>query len=141
VQSGAGAHESDGNVMKFQEVNKMAGEAEKVKEVADEGSSPLLEAARKLLLASVGAVALAQDEVEDFVNKLVERGEIAEKDGKKLVRDLMERRKKETAKAETELDKRVEELLHRLNVPTKSDIEALSAKIATLTEKVEQLKK
>jgi len=109
--------------------------------IEEEERKPLLDAARKVLLASIGAVALAQDEIEDFVNRLVERGEIAEKDGKQLIRDLMEKRKKETEKAEEELDKRVEELLHRMSVPTKADIEALSAKITALTKKVDELKK
>jgi poly(hydroxyalkanoate) granule-associated protein len=103
--------------------------------------SPLLEAARKVLLAGIGAVALAQEEVEDFVNKLIERGEIAEKDGRQLVHDVMDKRKKKTQEAESELDKRIGELLDRMNVPTKSDIADLSAKIATLTKKVDELKK
>ncbi len=102
--------------------------------------SPLLGMARRMLLAGIGAVALAQDEMEEFVNKLVERGEIAEQDGKKLIREMVERRRKEAQKAEDELDRRVEELLKRMNVPTKSDIEALSAKIVALTKKVEELK-
>jgi poly(hydroxyalkanoate) granule-associated protein len=101
----------------------------------------LLDAARKVLLASIGAVALAQDEVEDFVNKLIDRGQIAEKDGRKLIQDVMERRKKTTKAAEENLDKRVEELLARMNVPTKADLDALSAKISTLTKKVDELKK
>jgi poly(hydroxyalkanoate) granule-associated protein len=119
----------------------MATKGKKAKEGAEEQRKPLLDAVHKVLLASVGAVALAQDEVEDFVNKLVDRGEIAEKDGKSLVRDMVEKRKKQTAKAEQELDQRIEELLHRMNVPTKGDIEALSAKIAELTAKVDELKK
>jgi poly(hydroxyalkanoate) granule-associated protein len=119
---------------------------EKVEIVVEEGSeemerNPLLEATRKVLLASIGAVALAQEEIEAFGNKLVERGEIAEKDGKNLVRDVMDKRKKEAKKAEDELDKRIEDLLDRMNVPTKSDIEALSAKITALSKKVDELKK
>ena len=114
---------------------------EKEQEVVEAERSSLLEMSRKVLLAGVGAVALAQDEIEEFVNKLVERGQIAEKDGRKLIRDLIERRKKETKKAERDLDKRVEELLHRLNIPSKADIEALSAKIAALANKVDELKK
>jgi poly(hydroxyalkanoate) granule-associated protein len=106
----------------------------------EEERNPFLEATRKVLLAGIGAVALAQEEIESFVNKLVERGEIAEKDGKQLVRDVMEKRKKEAQKAEDELEKRMEELLDRMNVPTKSDIEALSAKITALTKKVDELK-
>jgi len=113
---------------------------EKPEKTSEEERHSLLEMARKVLLASMGAVALAQEEVEAFVNKLIERGEIAEKDGKKLIDDLKERRKKETKKAEDEVNKRVEDVLDRLNVPTKADIEALNQKIATLTEKVEELK-
>jgi len=103
--------------------------------------SPLLDAVRKVLLASVGAVALAQGEVEDFVKLLVERGEIAEQDGRKLVRELIERRNKASARAEAGLEGRVEELLNRMNVPTKADLDALSAKIAALTERVDELKR
>jgi len=106
-----------------------------------EERKPLLEAARKVLLASIGAVALAQDEIEDFVNRLVERGEIAEKDGRKLVRELVDRRKKEAEKAEDGITKRVEEILDRMSVPTKADIKALGDKIAALSKKVEDLKK
>jgi len=101
----------------------------------------LLDAVRKVLLASIGAVALAQEEIEDFVNKLVERGEIAEKDGKKLVHEVMDKRKKGAEKAEDEFSKRVEEILTRLNVPSKVDIESLGEKIAALSKKVDELKK
>ena len=110
-------------------------------EVAEEMErNPVLGLAHKVLLAGIGAVALTQEEVERFVAKLVERGEIAEQDGKKLVSDVMEKRKKETKKAEGELDKRLEDLLNRMNVPTKGDINALSAKITELSKKVDELK-
>ena len=121
----------------------MAKKVEVVVEEAGEEAerSPLYEATRKVVLASIGAVALAQEEVEQFISKLVERGEIAEKDGKKLVHEVMDKRKKETKKAEGEVDKRMEELLARMNVPSRSDIDALSAKITALTKKVDELKK
>jgi poly(hydroxyalkanoate) granule-associated protein len=113
----------------------------KVEEAPEGEGNVFLGMARKVLLAGMGAVALTQEEVEKFVAKLVERGEIAEKDGKKLVHDVMEKRKKEAKKAEDELDKRLEVLLDRMNVPSKSDIDALSAKITALTKKVDELKK
>lgn len=106
-----------------------------------EQRSPMLDMARKMLLAGMGAVALTQEEVEKFVTKLVDRGEIAEKDGKKLVGDVMEKRRRQAKKAEVELDKRVEEILGRMSVPTKADIEALSAKITALTKKIDEIKK
>jgi poly(hydroxyalkanoate) granule-associated protein len=106
-----------------------------------EEHSPLYDIARKVVLASIGAVALAQEEIEEFIDKLVERGELAEKDGKKLAREVMDRRKKEAEKAEDEVGKRVEEILDRMSVPTKADIESLGEKIAVLSKKVDELKK
>ena len=49
-----------------------------VEEQAVEEQSPFFDAARRVMLASIGAIALAQDEIEEFINRLVERGEIAE---------------------------------------------------------------
>lgn len=112
--------------------------------VQEEGEEPerrpFLEIARKVLMAGIGAMALAQEEIEDFVNKLVERGELAEKDGKMLMREVMERRKSEAKKAEEQYDQHIEAVLDRMNVPSKADIDALSAKITALTAKVDELK-
>ena len=117
---------------------KKIAELEEIAEMEEEARGRLFDAARKVLLAGIGAVALAQDEAEDFVNRLVERGEIAEKDARKLLKEVTEKR---TKRAEKELDKRVEELLERLNVPSKGDIEQLTHKINTLTHKIDELKK
>ena len=113
-------------------------------EVEEKEPNPFVETTRKVLLAGLGAVALAQDEAESFVNKLVERGEIAEKDGRQLMKDLMERRKEAAEEMmeaqESDLDVRIERILHRMNVPSKNDINALSRQITALTQKVEELK-
>jgi poly(hydroxyalkanoate) granule-associated protein len=108
-------------------------------EPVEEGKS-LTEMARKVMLATIGAVALAQEEADAFIKKLIERGEIAEKDGRKMMDDLKEKRQKKTKEAEDELDGRVTQILDRTGVPTKADIEALSDKITALTEKIDELK-
>jgi poly(hydroxyalkanoate) granule-associated protein len=100
------------------------------------------------LLVGIGAGVLAKEETEKFLKVLVERGTIAEAESRKMMKEAMERRKKATKramrgakKAEVEMDKRVEDVLARMNIPTKAEIEALSAKITTLTKKVDELKK
>jgi len=120
----------------------MAGETtSKTGEVVQEERSLVYETLRKLLLAGLGTVVVAQDEIEHFIEKMVEKGEIAEKDARKLVKEVVDRRKEGAKKAEAKIDKRVEEALNRMNIPTKADIEALSNKITALTKKVEELKK
>jgi poly(hydroxyalkanoate) granule-associated protein len=116
--------------------------AEKTKAQApiDDEGNPFLDATRKVLLAGIGAVALAQEEIEKFVHQLIERGEIAEKDGRNLLREVMDKRKKKTEQAEDEVTKRVETVLDRMSVPSKADIDALSKKISELSKKVDELK-
>ena len=101
----------------------------------------ILESLRRVLLASVGVVSLTIEEIGELVDKLVERGEIAEQEGKKLVIEIKEKRKKKTDEAEDMASRRMREMMDKMDVPTKSDIEDLSAKISTLSKKVDELKK
>jgi len=114
----------------------------KVEEQAEEEQAkPFAVLFRKVVLAGMGAMALTQEELEKFVHKLVERGELAEQDGKKMIKEVMAKRKGDAKKAEDQMDSRMQDLLDRMNVPTKSDIDALSNKITALTKKVDELKK
>ncbi len=109
---------------------------EQPKQEVEQEETKLQEALHRIVLAAVGTVGLVQDEVEHFVNKAVERGQIAEKEARKTVHDVTERRKG----AEKEVDKRFEDMLVKLNIPTKTDLTDLNEKIADLTKKVEALK-
>jgi poly(hydroxyalkanoate) granule-associated protein len=117
----------------------------KVKEAAGESTeasqSRMTEMLRKVLLATIGAAVIAQEEIEALVNRLVERGEIAEKDGKKLMHEMMEKRKSKTIKVEEDISKNLESVLDRMSIPSKADVEALSQKITALSKKIDELKK
>ena len=116
-----------------------------IKDEVSERTAPLLDGVRRLMLAAVGAVAMTRDEMEQFITRLVDRGEIAERDAKKLLNDVMARRKREVGQvadeAEARVESRLEQVLNRMNIPTKRDIDELSNKIALLSSRVEELKK
>jgi poly(hydroxyalkanoate) granule-associated protein len=114
---------------------------EAIEEPKDKNQPSMFEALRRVLLATIGAAAIAQDEIEALVDRLVERGEIAEKDGKKLVREVMDKRTGRATKVEEEINKHLESVLDRMNIPSKADVEALSQKIAALSKKIDELKK
>jgi poly(hydroxyalkanoate) granule-associated protein len=104
----------------------------------------LLDGARKMLLVSLGAIMTAQDELNHMTERLVERGESAQEQSRKRVDDFVEERRKQAKKArkqaEKDFDKRMEGLLHRMNLPTRSEIRSLNTKITRLSKKVDELK-
>lgn len=125
---------------------------------------------RTAYLAGLGAMSMAQDETEHFIDKLVEQGTQAEKEGRRWITRVVKQQRKQTEKAADKVEERVEEYtdrfeaqvekvlnrlniptrerieqtvetaLAKLNVPTKGDIDRLSSKITELTMKVDELK-
>lgn len=115
-------------------------------------SVQVFEVMRKLMLAGVGAFALSRDEAEAFLNRLVERGELAQKDAQRLMEETMLRFRSvaqpPAAQVEStvnnvsaQVESGLEQFLNRLNIPSKRDIDELSAKIAQLAARVEELRR
>lgn len=119
----------------------------------------MFELMRKLMLAGVGAFALTRDEAEAFLNRLVERGALAQKDAQRLMDETVTRLRSATQPQATKVENTLtnvtsqvtglssqvesgfEQLLNRLNIPSKRDIDELSAKIAQLAARVEELRR
>jgi polyhydroxyalkanoate synthesis regulator phasin len=123
--------------MYVKEVQTMATKTEETKK-EEETVSPILTPLRKVVLASMGAVAVVQDEAEELIDKLVERGDIAREEGRKLMQDMMAKRRE---KVEGQFDARVEGALDKMNVPTKSDLKAVEKKLDELNKKLDKLVK
>ncbi len=136
-------------------VEEMPEAAAEMAEHDEHAAGGMVAAVRRVLMAGVGVMVLTKDEIEEFVGKLIDRGEIAEQDGRRLISEVLHRRRgqaeevaekvqeeteKQVVRAESMIDQRIESILGRLNVPTKGDIDALSQKISLLAEKVDALK-
>lgn len=121
--------------------------AEKIEftETVEENVHVLVETGHKVVLAGLGVVTLAQEELTELFNNLVERGTSTEQKTRKMVNEQVETRQKDVRKAtkrvESEVEKRFEDVLHRMNIPSKSDIDKLSRKVTTLNKKVNDLSK
>jgi poly(hydroxyalkanoate) granule-associated protein len=125
-------------LISIKEAERMARKKEEIKKEEEAKVSPLVDSLRKVLLASIGAVAIAQEEAEDLINKLVERGEIAREEGRKLMQDMMAKRRE---RVEAGFDTRVESALQKMNVPTKDDLKAVERKLDELNKKLDKLAK
>ncbi|MCX8023676.1 MAG: hypothetical protein N3A60_00570 [Thermanaerothrix sp.] len=105
-------------------------------ETEHESAPSWYELSRKILLASIGAAALAKDEIVQFINRLVEKGEIVERDARRLIQEVLEERDR------LERERKAKQAETSGTGPvTKADIEALSAKITELQKRIEELRK
>jgi len=103
-------------------------------------NSLVLGTLRKMVLASVGAVGVAQDEITHLLERMVERGEITEKDARKLVSDAQKEFNRRRKSGKTQAEKELEGLMEKMNIPSKADIEDLSKQVASLSKRIQELK-
>jgi len=113
--------------------------------------------ARKIWLAGLGAYAKVGQEGSDYFQELIKAGQTIEKKGKKAVTEKLEAANAEIDEARTEVssfkgkvevqldkvekafDSRVASALNRIGIPSKHDVETLSAKLDELTALLERV--
>ena len=110
------------------------------------------ETVRRFYLMGLGTVSVVQDELVDmaeramnYTDKLVERGESVEKDGRERVESFLNTRRdqvKDTVKTvETKVGEYSETALNTVKVPTQTHVEDLSKKVASLNRKLDKMRK
>ena len=113
--------------------------------------------ARKIWLAGLGAYTRVGQESADYVKDLIKAGEAVEKRGKKQLdreldaanseidsakhelRSVKDKVEVQLDKIEKAFDTRVASALNRIGIPSKHDVEALSAKLDELTALLERV--
>lgn len=90
----------------------------------------------------LGATMLAKEGIETFIERAIKKGQTSEKDVAQKIRSLfkMEGRVKHV---ETTLESRIEsgvrKVLNTLDIPSKTDVEKLSKRVAELSARVNKL--
>lgn len=92
---------------------------------------------RRSLHASVSALRMLESEIDQRIDALVRRGEIAEDEAERLREEI------KAGSAELQipgpLDQRVEAALRRFNIPSRMDMARLQSQVDELTRSVEAL--
>lgn len=113
--------------------------------------------ARKIWLAGLGAYTKVGQEGSEYFQELVKAGQTVETKGKKVVAEKLEAANAEIDEAKSEVstfkgkvelqldkvekafDSRVASALNRIGIPSKHDVETLSAKLDELTALLERV--
>jgi polyhydroxyalkanoate synthesis repressor PhaR len=100
-----------------------------------------LDLVRRSFYTSVGSLRMIEQQIGERIDTLVERGEIAEDEGRRLREELAERARALAREQEAAGSRGsgLEAVLQRVGIPTKADVERLSAQLERLTNKLDSL--
>lgn len=100
------------------------------------------ESVEQVWLAGLGALALTEEEGSKFFRALVKKGEGIEKRSRARLSDTMQAARSAPSntlsKLERQVDTTLENVMHRLGVPTRTEINSLSRRIEGLAQSMEK---
>ncbi len=90
-------------------------------------------AAHKILLIYLGIFTSTFDEIDKLTHRLIERGEIAEHDSRRLLHDMMDQRMQKTHQGEDGKYSQTKSFNKREPLASKTDIEILNEQITRIS--------
>lgn len=91
---------------------------------------------KKTYLAGLGLALLTKEKTEELVDELVAKGEVAEKDRKKVTEDLLSRAREEQQKFSQAVKENVRKVLGEMKFPSRSNWEDLNKRVEELEKRV-----
>ncbi len=91
---------------------------------------------KKAFSLGIGALLVSKDKIEEVVNELVKRGELGQEEGKNLVKELIEKGEASMHEVEGKIEKIVQSITEKLNLPTRKELNELKSEIEQLKEKL-----
>lgn len=95
----------------------------------------IYEIVRKAMLAGLGV----QDKMKELVDDLVNKGEISEREGAKLVKEFMDKAKSSSNDFRGKVNDTVGKGFEKVNIATKDEHDKLAKKVQQLTVRVKKL--
>ena len=92
----------------------------------------MFEVINKAFLVGVGLAATAGEKIEELAKELAEKGKLSEAEARKLADDMVAKSAKARKDLQAQVDKWLEQSIHKMHLPTKDDIDSLKARIAKL---------
>jgi polyhydroxyalkanoate synthesis regulator phasin len=89
-------------------------------------------------LATVGVLSMTREKTQEMVDDLIQRGELNRDEGKQLVERMVRRGQKEQESMRNLVRQEVQRALQELEMVRRQDLEALSAKMDLILQKLDE---
>lgn len=91
---------------------------------------------KNAVLAGLGLISLTSEKAEEFAKELIKRGELTENEKAKFVKEVLDQSEKTKTEIEQKIEKTVETILSRINIPSRKEFEELKNKVEELSRQV-----
>lgn len=91
---------------------------------------------KKTMMTGIGLAAVSKEKIEELVKEMIEKGNMTEQEGSKLVQEMVGYAEKTKGDLEKQVDKYIEKALDRMDIARKSDIKELQTAIKEIQDRL-----
>ena len=91
---------------------------------------------KKSLLTGVGLALRSKSEIEDLASEFAKHSKMSQEEAKQFLGECQQKYEEAKSGLDQTIEKTIEKVLSRLDLPSKSDIRALNERIDKLSEKL-----
>jgi polyhydroxyalkanoate synthesis regulator phasin len=100
----------------------------------------VLESAKKIMLAGIGALALTEEKLESVLQELIKKGELTEEEGKKTLAELREKISQNKRELQEQIQRGAESAVKKMGLATRADLERLEQRMDKIQGRPEKEK-
>jgi polyhydroxyalkanoate synthesis repressor PhaR len=105
------------------------------------GGGTVVEAVKKAMSASIGALDVTRDKVEELVDDLIKKGHLTKEERTETVRELVDKAEEHSKEAKDWVEARVKTAVSKLRPAKEEEVDALRQQVAVLQKTVAVLEK
>jgi len=92
----------------------------------------MFDALRKAVLFGAGLAMMTTEKMSEFANEMVKKGEISEREARQALKEWAEKSKQARKEMEAKTEVLVGQVMAKMNIPTRSEVDELKARLAKL---------
>ncbi|MCF6156031.1 MAG: hypothetical protein E3K36_12475 [Candidatus Brocadia sp.] len=91
----------------------------------------------KVINLGFGSLIVTKENIEELIDEMVKKGEIKKDEAKSQVNELLKRVSSSKQEIMSMIEKIVENVLHKLDIPTRNELQQMQKKLEEIIKKLE----
>ncbi len=91
----------------------------------------------KVINLGFGALLITKENIEEVIDEMVKKGEIKKDEAKAQVNELFKKVLSSKQEIESKIEKIVEDALHKLDIPTRKELQQMQKKLDEIIKRLE----
>lgn len=99
----------------------------------------MIDLIKKAMFTGIGMLSLSKDKVEEIARDFMDKGKLSEKEGERLVDDLLKKSEESRQELKKQIEEQVQALLEKMDLASKKDLAAIRTEIDDIKSKLEAM--